>query len=338
MRKAREVGAGRIRRAMPFVLAIAVGLAGLTEFAAGRSGAAQAAEITAAELAALDILPQSDGNLFDHSGLPPVERDAPGAGDVPLGDDVVSSPPAASEPLPAWRRYAALSNETGKGPLIAIVIDDLGHAERHLVPALAIDAPLTLAFLPYPEMTRQLASRARAAGYELLVHMPMEPGNPEADPGPGALMATLDEDELRATLRQNLDALDGYVGINNHMGSKFTQDARAMQIIMEELASRGLLYLDSITTHATQGWREAEKLRIPYAKRDIFLDNLPTLEAVGAQLEFLEARAREFGYAVAIGHPYAATFESIAQWLPEARARGIEIVPLSTISALECAC
>ena len=296
-----------------------------------------AAELTAAELAALDILPHGDQHLFEQPDPPPPpDRKLKPAAvrDAALG----GKPGKPSQTLPAWRRYAALSTESGSGPLVAIVIDDMGHAERHLTPAFQLGVPLTLAFLPYPDMTRPLADKARNAGFEILVHMPMEPGDPNADPGPGALLSGLDEESLRESLRRNLDALEGYVGINNHMGSKFTRDANAMGIIMDELASRGLLYLDSITTGQTQGWREAEKRRLPYAKRDVFLDNEPTPDAVLSQLELLEARARKYGYAVAIGHPYKATYEGLRQWLPEARARGIEIVPLSTIAAIECAC
>lgn len=304
-------------------------------------GPAQAAEITAAEMAALDVLPLANEPLFEQADPPPPpDRDT--STDrilVPAATSTFSPDHDTSvDSLPPWRRYAAYSPELRDGPLVAIVIDDLGHSGHHLNLVFAFDIPLTLAFLPYPAMTRQLAAKARSKGYELLVHMPMEPGDENVDPGPGVLTADLDDAALRQAIAANLNALEGYVGINNHMGSKFTRSARSMQIVMEELAARGLLYLDSITTGRSQGWREAEKLRIPYAKRDVFLDNSPMADAVVAQLEQLEARARQYGYAVAIGHPHPETFEALARWLPGARERGIEVVPLSTIAALECAC
>ena len=317
---------------------ILASLVGMVAF----QGPAQAAEITAAEMAKLETLPLGNEPLFEQADPPPppdrvvpTERViSPAATSTLSPDDVDTS--AAS--LPPWRRYAAYSPELRDGPLVAIVIDDLGHSGHHLNPVFSFDIPLTLAFLPYPAMSRQLAAKARSRGYELLVHMPMEPGDENVDPGPGALTTDLDDDALRKAIVANLNGLEGYVGVNNHMGSKFTRSARSMQIVMEELAARGLLYLDSITTGRSQGWREAEKLRIPYAKRDVFLDNDPLADAVVLQLEQLEARARQYGYAVAIGHPHPETFEAIARWLPGAQERGTEVVPLSTIAALECAC
>lgn len=301
----------------------------------------QAAEITAAEMATLDALPLGNEPLFEQANPPPPpDRDNPTDRIViPAATSTLSPDHDTSvDSLPPWRRYAAYSPELRDGPLVAIVIDDLGHSGHHLNPVFLFDIPLTLAFLPYPAMTRQLAAKARSKGYELLVHMPMEPGDENVDPGPGALTTDLDDDALRQAIAANLNGLEGYVGVNNHMGSKFTRSARSMKIVIEELAARGLLYLDSITTGRSQGWREAERLRIPYAKRDVFLDNDPLADAVVLQLEQLEARARQYGYAVAIGHPHPETFEALARWLPGAQERGIEVVPLSTIAALECAC
>ncbi|MBT4427166.1 MAG: divergent polysaccharide deacetylase family protein [Rhodospirillaceae bacterium] len=252
----------------------------------------------------------------------------------------LKSPPVAIEEpdLPDWRRFAALSKETGTAPIIAIVIDDLGHSEREFAHAMSLGEGITLAFLPYTDRVAEFARRARQKGFEILVHMPMEPTDASADPGPNALLTSLSEEELKRRLAHNLSRLEGYVGINNHMGSKFSQDRGAMKLVLDELAARGLLYLDSVTIGSTVGEPVATASRMPFASRDVFLDSVAEKGFIERQLRVVENVARQSGRAVAIGHPYAATMEVLKRWLPDARARGFEFVPISTVAALECAC
>lgn len=240
--------------------------------------------------------------------------------------------------LPDWRRFAALSRESGGAPIIAIVIDDLGHNEQEFARVMTLGEGITLAFLPYTPKVAEYARRARNNGFEILVHMPMEPTDSSADPGPNALLTGIGDRELMRRLSDNLARLAGYVGINNHMGSKFSQNRRAMSLVLDELQARGLLYLDSVTIGATIGARLAAASRMPYASRDVFLDNSTEPGFIEDQLRRVEQVARQSGHAVAIGHPRAETLEVLKRWLPDARERGFEFVPISTIAALECAC
>ena len=251
--------------------------------------------------------------------------------------ETVAVEPAQPE-LPDWRRYAALSKESGEAPIIAVVIDNLGHSEGKFSRVMALGEGITLAFLPYTARVAEYAQRARAKGFEILVHMPMEPTDSSADPGPNALLTGIGDSELMRRLPHNLSRLAGYVGINNHMGSKFSQNRRAMSLVLNELEARGLLYLDSVTVSTTIGARLAEASRMPYASRDVFLDNLAEQGFIEGQLRAVEKVARQTGRAVAIGHPYDKTLEVLRRWLPDARKRGFEFVPISTIAALECAC
>ena len=248
------------------------------------------------------------------------------------------APQISQSELPDWRRYAAPSTESGEVPIIALVIDDLGHNEGEFVRVMALGKGITLAILPYTKRAAEFAQRARQQGFEILVHMPMEPEDSSADPGPNALMTNLSDSELMRRLSDNLARLAGYVGINNHMGSKFSQNRHAMSLVLGELEARGLLYLDSVTINSTIGARLAEESRMPYASRDVFLDNLAEQSFIEDQLRVLEKIARETGRAVAIGHPYDETLAVLKRWLPDARRRGFEFVPISTIAAMECAC
>jgi hypothetical protein len=137
--------------------------------------------------------------------------------------------------------------------------------------------------------------------------------------------------ELLARFSRVLSKFDGYVGVNNHMGSLFTADTAAMQLVLGELKRRGLLFLDSRTGPDTVGPKVARGLALPFAERDVFLDNEPIESKVDRQLIEFERVARAKGFAIAIGHPRDGTLDALAKWIPDARARGFVLVPVSTI-------
>jgi len=220
---------------------------------------------------------------------------------------------------------------TAGHPMIAVVIDDMGIDRRRSAQAAAFSKPLTLSYLAYARNLAKQAATARAAGHELLLHVPMEPRNRKLDAGPDVLLVDIEPDELRKRLNRGLDRFDSFVGINNHMGSRFTADAVGMTIVMEELKRRGLLFLDSRTTGGTVGPQVARRFGVPFAQRNIFLDNVNEVEAVNARLGDLERLARRNGFAIAIAHPRDATLKALAVWLEEVETRGFVLVPLSTV-------
>ncbi len=212
------------------------------------------------------------------------------------------------------------------------LLDDLGLNWPNARRAIALPGPLTLAFMTYAERLPSLAVAARAAGHELLVHVPMAPQDPLTNPGPNVLRADLGPEELARRVAWGLARFDGYVGINNHMGSGFTTSVAGMAQVMMELKARGLLYLDSLTSPGTVGAALAERLGVPYAKRNIFIDNDPeSRTAIRRQLVRLERLAARTGQAVGIAHPHDVTLEELARWLPEVQARGFRLVPISAV-------
>lgn len=242
---------------------------------------------------------------------------APAAGPVIAAATVM--PPVAPSP-------------SGK-PRIAIVIDDMGPNYRDSLAALELPKEITLSFLPYAEQLGTLVSRARASGHELLVHLPMEPMDMNGNnPGPGALMVSQKPEEISRAVVAALDSFNGHVGINNHMGSRFSADTSAMRLVLRELAARDLLFFDSRTTPQSVGIEVAASLNMKFVGRDVFLDNEIDFELISAQLNTLERLARVQGQASAIGHPYPQTIAAINAWLPGAKERGIELVPISALA------
>ncbi len=264
---------------------------------------------------------------------------APAAGGV---EPLIAVPPATMQPpgdgaddgLPAWRRYAVAAPESEGRAMIAIVIDDLGHDARRAARAIALDPLITLAFLPYTLGVERNVWLARRVGHEVLVHLPMEADDPAEDPGPRALLLGLERDEMLRRLYWQLTRFDEYVGVNNHMGSKFTADSEAMATLMDEIKRRGLLFLDSFTTTDSVGAQLARAFEVPYARRDVFLDNVMSAEAIAVQLEILESIAARQGVAVGIAHPRDETFGVLETWLGNLEERGYVLVPLSAVAAL----
>ncbi|WP_299399435.1 divergent polysaccharide deacetylase family protein [Pelagibius sp.] len=252
-------------------------------------------------------------------------------------DERAALPPAFSsdrsltEPA-AWQLHAVATAPDAGRPMVAIVLDDIGVNRRNARRAIALPGPLTLAFMTYAEGLPDMTAAARAAGHELMLHVPMQPRNPDIDPGPNVLAEGLPAAELAQRLAWGLDRFEGYVGINNHMGSRFTASPEGMAMVMAELKARGLLFLDSLTAKESVAGSLARRAGVPFAERDVFLDNEPKNRlAIERQLALLEQVARDRGYAVGIGHPHPATVEALAAWIPEMRARGFVLVPISAV-------
>jgi uncharacterized protein len=248
--------------------------------------------------------------------------------DVP---GAIAGPELGQRSTPTWLRNAVASAVDAR-PAIAVVIDDLGLNRRGTAALNRLRAPLTLAFLPYATDLDQQTEAAHAAGHELLVHVPMEPRS-QAWPGPDALTSQLGPADLVSRLRSHLRSFSGFVGVNNHMGSLLTTDPARMAVLMAELRQRGLLFLDSRTAPGSVAAREAERSHVPFAKRDVFIDNELELTSVLRELTHAENIARHRGYAVAIGHPHDVTIEALKRWLPTLDARGVALVPISAIAA-----
>ena len=236
---------------------------------------------------------------------------------------------------PAWRRNAVQLAGLPSGPAIAIVIDDVGLNRPGANRSIALPPPVTLAMMTYADGLPGLAQRARAAGHELLVHVPMQPIDVEYNAGVKVLTVGLERQKLVDRIDWGLGRFEGYVGINNHMGSRFTTDAVGMETVMAELKRRGLMFLDSKTVGGSLGVEAAQRAGVPVVARDIFIDHDQDPGFIAAQLRALEDLAQRRGYAIGIGHPHAATLEALESWIPEAQARGVSFVPVSAILGLQ---
>lgn len=279
----------------------------------------------AAQPQAVALPPQALAGAAQKPAAKPVAAHAASAAPA-----MTTAPSAGGE---RWRKLGVPMPVGAKPPFIAIVIDDMGLARRNSTRAVALPAPLTLSYMSYaPDLSEQTAA-ARAAGHELMLHLPMEPLDAKRNnPGPYALLVNQEEGEWRRRVNWSLDRFEGFAGVNNHMGSRFTADAEAMGIVLSEIHKRGLFWLDSLTGPRSTGVAQAGRLGMAATGRDLFLDDERDAEAgVPAQLAILERIAREHGDAIGIGHPHAQTLNALERWLVEAPKRGFTLISASAM-------
>jgi len=217
----------------------------------------------------------------------------------------------------------------------AIVIDDMGRDLEAARQLLALDYSLTFAVLPYLRYSQATAQEAHHRGREVMLHLPMEP-EPSAhiSPGEGAILVGMNAAEVQRVIQNDLASVPYVQGVNNHMGSRATQDAGLMAEVMKTLADHRLYFIDSRTTAASVALEEARRQRVPAFYRAVFLDDTETVPYTLGQLrEFRHAVERE-GVALAIGHPHATTINALAKFLPELEQADIELVTPSQIVRL----
>lgn len=239
-----------------------------------------------------------------------------------------SAPKVAVQPLVT--RSAPSDAATIAPPRVAIIIDDMGYRQEICNGFLEMDLPLSFSFLPHAPHTLEMARRAREKGRDILMHLPLEPKDHSWDPGPGALYLDSYTRVLDKVLAWNLEAVPGAIGVNNHMGSLFTADPRAMEFLMARLAPTGLFFVDSVTIGASRAFTAAQKKGIPAARRNVFLDHSLNRNNIKAQVDTLIKLARSQGSAIAIAHPHQQTLD-IIRLVKDRLQKEVVLTPIHTL-------
>ena len=216
---------------------------------------------------------------------------------------------------------------------IAIVIDDMGASPLRTNKISEIKAPLTSSFVTFATNLQKQIAKAQKSGHEIMIHVPMEPKS-NIFVSDDVLKVQMSESQIEQTFSGMLKKFQRVAGVNNHMGSKFTEYGNKLAPVMKLLAAHHLFFLDSKTTSYSAAEQEAARYHVPYVSRDVFLDNEDNLEYILRQLEKTEKIARQNGYAIAIGHPKVQTPKALNAWLQTLSHKNIELVPLSEIVAL----
>lgn len=219
---------------------------------------------------------------------------------------------------------------------VSIIIDDLGDHHREGMAAIALPGALTYAVLPKTPFARELAITAYCAGKEIMLHQPMEAvaGNPL---GPGGITEQMSLQQMERVLRENLQAVPYASGMNNHMGSRLTQNRQQMSWIMRAMQQIDpqLYFIDSRTTTETVALQVAQQQQMSAASRNVFLDHTPTPEAIALQFQRMITLAQQNGTAIAIAHTYPVTVATLRKLIPTLQQHNIELVHVSRLLQIQ---
>lgn len=237
-----------------------------------------------------------------------------------------------TKPLDAYASAAAQAADR-KIARIAIVVGGLGIGGTTTSEAIAkLPDSITLAFAPYGGDLARWATRARSTGHEIILQLPMEPFDyPDNDPGPQTLLSTLQPDQNLDRLYWMLSRIQGYVGVTNYMGARFTATEKSFSPILQDISRRGLLYLDDGSSARSITAQSADAVKATFLKADAVVDTSPNWADIDAALAKLETLAADRGFAIGTATALPVSIERIARWAKAAQARGIRIVPLSAI-------
>lgn len=214
---------------------------------------------------------------------------------------------------------------------IAIVIDDWGYNKDNLNIAEQIKHPFTASVLPRLDYSREVAQELHGMGFEVILHLPMEPREKfrlEQD----TILSSMDEEEIRDIIGRDLEDIRYAAGVSNHMGSRITEDPKAMAIVFKELKKKGLFFLDSVVSSGSVCRELAKKYGLRFVRRDVFLDNEEEPEYIKKQISQLKRKARQRGYAVGIGHDRRNTLKVLSEVMPQLEREGYKLVFVSELA------
>jgi uncharacterized protein len=218
-----------------------------------------------------------------------------------------------------------LRRRTGR---LAIVIDDFGYQDRGLIASFcAILQPITFSIFPQEKETTWTSEQALKCGHGVMVHLPMEPIDyPARDPGPNAIFTDYAPERIQKLAQDALLAVPGARGVNNHMGSRATENEAAMIAFMAVVQKHGFFFIDSVTSRQSVAYDIAQRAGIRSARNIMFLDHIEDTESVVKRLYALAERARVEGTVIGIGHAKEATLKALRMVLPELQKEGFEFV------------
>ncbi len=234
----------------------------------------------------------------------------------------VAGNPDVSLPLPGERL---------RPPKVAIVIDDWGYARAASQEMLDLPVQLTMAVIPFLPESVQMATEGAQRGWEVILHLPMQPMGSGWRLEKGTVTMDMTDQEIQRLVAEELAAVPGVVGANNHMGSLATEDRRVMRAVLSVVKEKGLFFLDSRTAVNSVIPEVAREEGIPFGENFLFLDNVNRVEQIDERLKQLMKIALRNGDAIGIGHVRPDTARAIEAMLPEFKANGVELVKLSDL-------
>jgi polysaccharide deacetylase 2 family uncharacterized protein YibQ len=221
-----------------------------------------------------------------------------------------------------------------RGTRIAIVVGGLGLSQTGTQRAIQQLPPgVTLGLAASGNSLQRWMQEARRAGHEIVIQVPFEPYDyPANDPGPGTLLVKDPASKNLERLHVAMGEITNYTGIMNYQGGRYLSDVKALEPVLRDMASRGLLFLDDGTSAQSKTEVLAKAMQLPHAFGDLTLDGQLQSDAILKKLDELERIAQRKGTAIGIASAFDESIAAIRKWADEASQRGVEIVGVSTLA------
>jgi polysaccharide deacetylase 2 family uncharacterized protein YibQ len=246
----------------------------------------------------------------------------------------LSWPSRRSVPSPAGREPGRLTIEPVSAPgasRVAVIVDQVGARHDVFESLRDLRRPITLAVLPVPPAAA-IAREALRNGMEVLLDLPMEPYRyPQLDPGPGTLLMSMPEEEIRRLVSRHLDGLPGAIGITNHMGSRLTEDRARMRAVVEVLAARRLFLVDAYASNLSVAYDEAKRVGLRAARRQSVVDPARGEAGERASWDEVAGWAERRGEVIVLAPGRPLTVQLLREYVLRWEARGLRLVPVSEL-------
>lgn len=286
----------------------------------------------------VEIIEGEEPLVFSTDGLPDTDRGQSSEArqdmlELSQHGQIPQIGPNGERPADVYRRPAITPQSANGKPLVAVIVTGMGlnfDSTASTIDHLPDD--FTLAFAPYGKKVEEAARRARQGGHEIMLQIPLEPFDyPQNDPGPHTLL-------VGQSARANLDRLywlmsrvEGYTGVINHLGAKFTSASADFEPVMEELGLRGLAYVDDGSSNRSVARQLAMRSGAPFAVANMSLDDNPSRGSILAQLDRLELMAREKNTAIGVITALPISVRTLVEWSQTLEEKGIILVPVSAL-------
>ncbi len=218
-----------------------------------------------------------------------------------------------------------------KIPKVAVIFDDVGENIELVKEISKLNIPVTVSVLPFLLYSKKSAVLARENNIEVMLHLPMEPHDSDVPPGIHAITTEMPDDEIIKWTRESIQNIPYIRGINNHMGSKATEDKRVMRAVLGVAKYYNLYFVDSRTSSKSVVLKIAKEMEIPIGLNQWYLDNKNNIEYIKDRLEQLIKIVLDKGEVIAIGHFRYKTIKAFKDYIAKFKDNGIDFVYVSEI-------
>ena len=249
-------------------------------------------------------------------------------------DGIGDLPKIAANGSHASTAYARPSDPGISLPKVAIMIEGVGLSRQASLAAInKLPPEVSLVLSPYGRDLDDWVFRARLAGHEVFLSLPMESDKfPLEDAGPLALDTQVQVAENKRRLSAVMASAGGYVGLVTYMGGQFLKAEGQIRELLKETKSRGLMFVIGGRRSRNDATQIAADLDLPRAETEFYIDETPSIQEIRTSLDRAVSLAKDRGSILVVARPYPVTIKSILDWVQTIPDAGIALVPASAVA------